>query len=240
MHNTLRRLVKNSMLLATASLCVAASTFATVTMKLTGPPPGPVMGGVYTSPYTATIDGVSTFVICDDYYTDVSIATPAWQATATSLASLAGESAASTVVKFDHQTTAAQQIDDYMAVAYLAMQLMSIDQSTTANQVVAGEISFAIWAVFAGPSGPFSSLTPTQTTAAQGYLDNARAATAGQSPAAFAGVTIYTPTPNMNASQEYITVSVAEAPVPVILGLDLLGVAGCLLFLRRRTTRSAR
>ena len=65
----------------------------TVTMQLIGPPPGPSMGGIFTSPYTAIVGGpnetadpgtgliagVPTSVICDDFFGDVSTSMPPWQ-----------------------------------------------------------------------------------------------------------------------------------------------------------------
>ena len=53
-------------------------------MTLTGVGKGYVMGGVYMSPYVATIDGVSTYVICDDFTTDVWI-DDTWEANQYSL-----------------------------------------------------------------------------------------------------------------------------------------------------------
>ena len=219
-----------------ALLCFATGAFAdpTVTMKLIAPPDGPSMAGVYTSPYTALINGVQTLVICDDYLTDVSVNTPAWQATVTNLADLQGESAPSTAVKFDTTATATQQLQDYVAVAYLAQKLMTIDQSTTAGQILAGEYSFAIWGVFDPPA--LSTLTGSTKSVASGLLSTALGIAASQNLndlSAYANVTIYTPVPT-GASQEYLTVRMVEPSFIILMLVDLLAVFGLVCFLRKR------
>ncbi len=232
-----------------ASLCFAGGALAqTVSMELIAPPNGPSMAGVYTSPYTAligaagqttaTISGTPTLVICDDFLTDVSTATPPWQATATNMSALAGESTASSAVKFDRTASAAKQITDYMTVAYLAEELMAIDQSTTAGQTTAGELSFAIWNVFDSFSPlPTDYLNSAQRTQALNYLSLAQTAVAGKSPTDFSNVTIYTPTPS-GASQEYLTVTTPEASTIALLAVDISGLAGLVFLLRRRFARA--
>lgn len=58
---------------------------------------------------SAPIGGVSTLVVCDDFTTDVSPETAPWLAVVTDVASLSGETTASTNVKFD-QTNSSQQV----------------------------------------------------------------------------------------------------------------------------------
>jgi len=234
--NLVRTCTKFSSLLLVCAAPYALAT--TVNMTLTGPPPGPSMGGVYTSPYTATINGVSTYVICDDFLTDVS-AGLSWVATETSVADLQNETTPSTAVKFDHTTTAAQQKQDYVAAAYLAEELMNVDQSTQAGQTIAGELSFAIWGVFDPPAISSTYLTPSELTAASNYKSQAYTATAGQSPINYANVEIFTPTPNQNTSQEYLVVTAPEAPLPLVLAVDLSGFALFVLLLGKRMLRRA-
>jgi hypothetical protein len=248
---------------ALAIMFLASSAFATtVSMEYTGPiGQAPNMGGAYTSPYTAligpagqtvaTITGVPTQVICDDFVTNVDQNTPPWQAVVTSLGALAGESTASSVVKFDQTATAAQQMTDYTAASYLAFELMNVDQSTAAGQTLAGELSFAIWGLFdptsSDPNGPFSGqwITGTNLTNAENDLTNAFnwVSTNNANPGNFtaltgATITIYTPTP-LSASQEYLNVSTPEAPAPVLLAVDLLGILALVAFFRRRLFQNA-
>ena len=231
--------------------CVATGALGDVNMTLTGPPPGPSMGGAYTSPYTADIDGVSTLVICDDFNSDVYQGLN-WSATATPLDTLTGGTASSTV-KFDQGGNAVTQQFDYTVVAYLAMELMQVDQSTTSGQTEAGELSYAIWDVF-DPNADMTAplpLTSSELAAignpadgyTSGFLYDAEQAVTGLglTPVNFAAqtgwdVTIYTPTSNQNFTQEFITATdpVPEPPGPALLGVYLVGLPGLFLFFRRR------
>jgi hypothetical protein len=259
-----KNIMRKSWLVAVALICCAASAFGQVNMTLTGPPPGPSMGGIYTSPYTASIDNVSTPVICDDF-TSESFQGLNWTAGVTGLGALMG-TVPSTTVKFDHSIVnptpaqalqeAAQQQMDYSVIAYLAMELMQVNQSTSAGQTAAGEISYAIWDVF-DPAADMSS--PIALTGAElagignpldgytsGYLYNAEQAVTslGLTPANFSGrtgynVTIYTPTPNQNFTQEFLSVSTPEPSAPALLGVYLSSLVGLIFLFRRRVVRSA-
>ena len=229
-----------------------------VSMQLIGPPPGPVMGGFYTAPYIAIIgapgqtgavgsdiNGVVTDVICDDFQTDVSTETPAWQATVTSLDTILDEgSTTSQVVQYDTSATAAQQETDYDVAGYLAVEIFNTNQSTSQGQTSAEELSFALWAVFdpsSDPNGPLADpyLSTAQLSAIEGDLSSAENAVENQgwTPSGY-NINIYTPTP-LGASQEYLSVSVAapEAATPLVLGIDLLGLFAFLGFARRRAAR---
>ncbi len=210
------------------------------------------MAGVYISPYTAligapnqtkaVITGVATYVICDDFTTDVSVNTPPWQAIGTNVAALQGEAAPDNVLKFDHGSTAAQaatQILDYTVAAYLAVEIM--EAKWAGDVTKEGRLSFSLWGLFDPTSvdanGPLSShwVTGSDLTYANQYLADARNAvlTQGLTPASFSNVTVYSPTPQ-SASQEYLVVSMAEPPFLALLGIDLLAVVGLILFVRRR------
>jgi hypothetical protein len=233
-----------------------SSAFAqTVTMELTGPPPGPSLGGVYISPYTAligpagqtkaTITGVDTTVICDDFTTDVSIETPPWQAVATNLSSIQGESSASTNLKFD-QTDAARQQVDYTVAAYLATEILQAQaQGDVTTQ---GELSFALWGLFdINPAGPLGGTWITGQTLAHAQNDLQSAVnyvqTNNLTPGSFANVTVYTPCgtngicqtpPDQTRSQEYIVVKMPEPSSPALLALYFVAMPVLALVFRRR------
>src|ERR1700722_7332352 len=127
-------------------MCCATGAFAeTDSFTLTGvTQSGNNMGGVYTSPYVATINntqsGVS--VICDDFADDVEVG-ESWTVLSTNLSGLSQSTSANsadTFLKWDTSSTAAAQVQDYMTVAILSAQLLSIDSSTTE----AADLSFAI------------------------------------------------------------------------------------------------
>jgi hypothetical protein len=234
-------------LVAAIFLASGCSAFAdNVTMQLTGPTSSsaPNLGGVYTDPYTATIGapgqttgpitGVSAYVLCDDFSTDVYIG-QIWQATSTNVSAL--NTSTPLALKFD-QGNAAAQYSDYMTVAYLATEIMNIDQSTSAGRLQAEQMSFALWGVFdTAPSanncqtkgGPLSGcwITGTNLTAAENDLSAARTAIQGMNASQFANVYIYTPNP-LSASQEYIFV-----PEPTTWGFLAIGLAAILLAARR-------
>jgi hypothetical protein len=240
------------LVIAVALVCFVTGSFADVNITLTGPPPGPSMGGVYTSPYTASIDGVSTSVICDDFTSD-SFQGLSWAATATDLGMLTGGTA-STSVKFEQSDAATQQFD-YSVISYLSVELMQVDQSTSAGQTAAGEMSYAIWDVF-DPAADLSSpdpLTGPELAAignplegyTSGYLYNAEqeVTTLGLTPTNFSArtgynVTIYTATPNQDFTQEFVSVSAPEPSAPALFGVYLSGLVGLIFLYRRRVVRA--
>src|SRR5579864_4932804 len=139
------------------------TTDASCTLQLMAPPPGPSLGNYYIDPYTAligkagqqgiqapaTINGVSTEVICDDFAANISVNTPSWLANQMTLGALlttdSGGGAGSTAVKFD-QNSATQQAFDYVAGAYLANNIFAAQQ---ANNITAqGEYTYALWELF--------------------------------------------------------------------------------------------
>jgi PEP-CTERM motif len=215
-----------------------------VSMELTGVA-GPQMGGVDTSPYEALIgppgltsstqfnssNSIAMQVICDDFTTDVGLG-HTWQATVTNMAALAGLSSPLTTLKFDTTGSATQQQQDYMAAAWLAEQLLDVNQSTTAGEQEAGQLSFAIWGIFdPGASGALSQLSGANLTAAQNDITDAYDAVAGDNPLDFANFRIYTPVP-LYSSQEFLAVS--PVPEPGALALYGLGILGLGLTASRR------
>lgn len=205
--------------------CFLPSAFGQVAMDLTGVN-GYSYAGVYTSPYYATVNGVATTVICDDFETESYIG-ETWMANVTNVASVV---AGTSTAKF----TPAQ---DYNAVANLATQLLSVPASS--EQAVI--LSFAIWDIFdptgvqawlANPSNGgdplgISSLALSDANAALGAKY-----TAGE----YSNVTIYTST--TGTPQEFVSVTAPEASTPVLLAVDLLGFMALLGFTRKRMARS--
>jgi hypothetical protein len=213
-----------------------------------------VMGGVYTSPYGISINGGSPVqLICDDFTTDISLGM-SWSAIPTTFAALQASANPIGTPKF----TPAAEIQDYAVTAVLAAELMSLPNLASEQ---AGEISFALWDVFdpsllvSTASDPFGSdaygtLTSTEFNAAQAYLAGAQALVAGATNKqtgvvnlseisigghAIEGLTIYTPNP-LNASQEFLQVSMPEPSYPAILVVDLLAIVGLIVVFRRRLT----
>jgi len=232
----MRTIVRTSWLLGLATLSLASGAFAgTVSFKLTGTGNNAVMGGVYTSPYNATIDGVPVLAICDDYATHSSVG-QTFTATVTNVASLQGEATPSQDVKFNKNSVSDQQ-KNYATAAYLATQLLGVDQSTNAGKILAGEYSFAIWGLFT-PSAltDLSVANPTYATAAQGFLSAALALPL--SPSQYANVDIYTPTPDQTVSQEFIVVRTDEPEAVALLGFNILAVLSLVFFFRKRLIRA--
>lgn len=221
--------------LALALVCFATFAFG-VSMTLTGPPPGPSMAGVYTSPYTANIDGVSTYVICDDFTTD-SYQGLSWTATVSTVAALP-----SNTVKFDVGSPATQE-QDYATAAFLAGEILAQDQTTLAGQYQAGILSYALWGVFdttllttyQGPNctsiNSYGCLTSGELADATHALATARASAGSYTQ--YSNVNVYTPAP-LNASQEFLTVRTAEPSAASLFAVYLVGLLGLVLVFRRR------
>jgi hypothetical protein len=225
-----------------------SSLLGDVTMTLTGVT-GPSMGGVYTSPYTATINGVNTLVICDDFLTDVSIG-ETWDAAATTISSLTGPGT-STAVKFEHNATAAQQQENYATAAFLAEEILSQDQNTLSGQYHAGILSYALWGLFdptlltlyqgasianCNQNHSYGCLTAQEIADAKTALSNAESGAGSYTQ--YSNVTAYTSVPQ-SASQEYLVVSMSEPPSPAIIGIEVLGLGGLFFAFRRRIAESS-
>ena len=234
------RHVKTLMLLgyAFAAPLVAQATPTSgsiVSMELTGVT-GTALGGYYTSPYFASVgpsgltsasqftssNSFSTMIFCDDFLTDVGVGL-IWQATATDMSALSGISSPLSTLKFDTTGTASRQQQAYMAEAWLAEDILGVNQSTSAGQTKAAELSYAMWDIF-DPSGALSGLTSAERSAALADVSSAYSHIAGDNPNDFSNVYIFTPNPT-GASQEYLVVDPFPALVPEPATLSLLGRA---------------
>ena len=230
-------------------VCLASGAWADQ-LKIVNAGANYVMGGVYTSPYGITVNGgAPVMLICDDFTTEISLG-QTWSATATSFAQLqAGTNPAGTP-KFGSAILTVGDLQNYATAAVLAAQLMALPNLASE---AAGEISYALWGIFDAPlltsiHNPFGTITPLELSAATDYLSAARVLVANVTSGntvnlnqisiggrAIAGMTIYTPNP-LNASQEFLMVSMPEPSYPAVLAMDLLGILGLIVVFRRRIT----
>jgi len=213
------------------ALCFAGGAIAQVNMTLTGVGTGSVMGGVYISPYVASIDGVSTYVICDDFMTDVWV-DDTWKANEYSLSDVS-PSGPQKFTKPDWSPYTIEQ--EYDAAALLADDLIA----NMSNATLAGEYSFAIWTIFdpAAVNGYGGNpLTGSQQSAADGFRNTALAEAAGGG-ASNLNVSIYTPARDY-ISQEYLVVSTPEPSLPATLAVELSVLIGVIFLMRRRLVKA--
>jgi hypothetical protein len=249
--------------LCSAVLLIGCSAFgATETLQLVSAGAGNVMGGVYTSPYGISISGngptTTTLLICDDFQTDISLG-ETWTATETTLTQITAASVAG--LKFGSLSNAVQ---DYATAAVLAAELMSLPNQTGNNAIIAGEYSYALWAIFDpallslpqnsnGYNTGYGYLTSAEMTAINADLSTAQAMVSKATTAngvslsslyiggfPLESLSIYTPNPT-GASQEFLGVVIdppaaAEPAYPAVLTLDLLAVVGLIVLFRRRLT----
>jgi hypothetical protein len=141
-----------------------------------------VMDGVYVGPYTATVNGTSTQIICDDF-SDESYVGESWTANVTTLSNLNG-------TKWGGMANATQLYDE---AAWLATQMLSKTYSGNPTQV--GYLAYALWATFQ-PSQVENWLGANSAAwlAVEGWLSSA----AGQhfTPGEFSNFFLYTPNTN--------------------------------------------
>jgi hypothetical protein len=166
--------------MAAVALCCAPCALGQGQVNITLTSAGSnVMDGVYVGPYNATVNGVSTQIICDDFVDD-SYVGESWTANVTTLSNLSG-------TKWGNSTQL------YDEAAWLATQMLSGTYSGNATQV--GYLAYALWAVFA-PTQVESWLGANSAAwaAVQGWLNSACAQKF--TPGEFANFFIYMP--NLN------------------------------------------
>jgi hypothetical protein len=197
-------------------LCSAGLLGQTATVDLTAKG-NSSMDGISVGPYTATINGVSTLVISDDY-ADIASVNHTWNATTAGPSNMSGAT-----------------LQEYDEAAYLASELLTAYSS--GKVVKEGELSFAIWSIFDPTALVNLALYDTENgtsyaVAAASYL----LAAASQSDSNFA---VYTPTGK--AGTEFLTmdppVPTAEPSALLLLGFDLFCVLALIFLLRRYAVR---
>ncbi len=201
-------------------------------MQLIGAGPAN-LAGVYVGPYTGVINGVTTQVICDDFADDTYIG-ESWQAVQSSFSSLT-----------DPRFGAANLLL-YEQGAWLVLQMLK-----PANASSIGAIQYALWELF-DPSAPFSRLTSygVNTAAAQSWLTLAQAqGPATFTPGEFSNFLVYTPLSGTASCgggpcptappQEFLALKTPEPAALLVLLLDLLALAGVILFVRRHVAEAA-
>jgi hypothetical protein len=209
-------------MVAVALFCFAPCLLGqTVNMALTSAGSN-VMDGVYVGPYSATVNGVSTQVICIDYADDSYIG-ESWKATVSTFSSLIGKQTSST-----SSTILTQQ--DYNAITWLVAQMLNPKNT----QIQVGEYQFAIWGVLDPAAiASLSSWNSADGSQAETYLQEALE----QGSPSGGPFTAYIPSPD-NPPQTFISdpLSVPETtPAVIILGFNLLALVAGALFLRRYT-----
>lgn len=242
---------------------VAAQPTATINLENVQ---GPVMGNVYTSPYFGTVGSNPSLVplICDDF-SDESYIPETWTAYVTSLS---GVTTGPVLWSGGGVVPGVGSINEsaaYTTAALLGLEIINTNQSTPAGAEAAGDLSFAMWALFdpqvftdqTGGSctlpGGIGCLNSTDLAAAEADLQSAynTVKTSGLNTANFdsregANVTIYTYAsgavcPGTTCSgppQEFISVTTPEASTPIVLAVDLLGFVALVGFLRKRASQS--
>lgn len=224
-------------LTAVALLCLAPCALAqNASITLTGAGSN-VMAGVYVGPYTATINGVSTQVICDDF-ADNTYINESWTASVANFSNLGNTR---NTTRPNPDLTPEQQALYYTQVAWLTLQMLSSNDPTTIAR-----IHFAIWGIF-DPSA-LTYLDPVNRAGAQGWIDLARAQhlTLDQ----FPNFLVYSPYPDYGnptcnggtclskPPQEFLVVT-PEPSALMLLGVDLFALVVLILLLRRRLVQAA-
>ncbi len=134
----MKRVGFSAWLIAFALLGFGPSAFGQANINLTSPGNN-VMNGIYVGPYTATVNGVSTQIICDDF-ADETYSNESWTANINNISSPG--------TKWGTPTSL------YNEAAYFATVMMQLESTpqNAATMQIEGYLSYTIWALF-DPSG---------------------------------------------------------------------------------------
>ena len=247
--------VRIACLAAIATICLSISALAQTSATLTGPRSGPVYGGIYMSPYYATVGGVAhSAVVCGDCGDD-SYFNSTWNANVTSFSSIASSNTS--------WGLAGANTSLYGAVGYLTNLVLSAAPGST-TQVID---TFALWPVFdptgvekylalhpitSGPlttaalcSDIFGTAGCTSASAMKGgLLYNAE--NVGYTTSGFLNLTVLTPYATGTVckaghgcgAQEFVTVPEGGSTIAYLLVAGLSSVGAMLLRSRRVVTRT--
>ncbi len=229
-------IVRRCLLLGAACLAPAFADSLMITSPGYGGS-GNIMGGVYVNPYDAkltTASGSSNIkVFCDDFFSDVSIGVP-WQVNTTNYDDLPSNI---TNTRWGNPAlpgyagSAQQALNLYYEAAWLSLQLVAAPTKTQQ-----GQISFALWGIFAPTALNAISLTDRLAATSWITLAQAHIALPGFSASEFSNFVLYTPTPLTipGSPQEFIAVRTPEPGVAAIWAVNLLAIVGMVSLLRRR------
>lgn len=198
----MNRVMGKCWLLATvAVLILTTAAFATsVSMTLTSAGSN-TLGGVYVGPYTATVNGVSTSVVCDDFLDD-SFVGESWQANVNSFSTLSFAKWASSFPS--------TYVTLYEQAAWLTLQMLD---PKNASQI--GALQYAVWAIF--DPAALNNLSGANLANAQAWLASAAAQTLTINQ--FSNFVVYTAIPGTatcpgftcrTPPQEFLSISVPE------------------------------
>jgi len=207
-------------------MCFAPGAFSQVTMTLTSGGPY-VLDGVYVGPYTATVDGVSTQVVCDDYAAETYL-DQTWSAKVTPYSQLGNSSGVGNPIWYSKDGTAG-----YDEAAWLVTQM-----SNYSDSVDIGEIQFAIWGIF-DPQAitDLTAYNSADGSAASSWITKASAYSNDN----FSNFSVLTPADGP-PPQEFLVAGQVQTPEPTaasVLGLDLASALGIVFFVwRRRRVRA--
>jgi hypothetical protein len=205
---------------AAVVLCLTAGALAnSVNMTMTGAG-STVLGGVYVGPYTATVNGVSTTIVCNDFLDDSFIG-ESWQANQNSFSTLSSAEWASSFPS--------TYVSLYEQAAWLTLQMLN-----TKNASQLGDLQYAVWAVF--DPAALNSLSGTDLANAKAWLSDA----AGQTFTInqFSNLVIYTSIPGSakcpgftcppNSPQEFFAFAMPEggSPAAYVLLVGLVSFSG--------------
>lgn len=219
-------------------LLAAQAGFATSTVNITlsnNPAPSyDIFANVYTGPYAATVNGQNVLIVCDDFLHDTN-AGQSWTATVNPFSTI-GQPGVTTLW---NSTTDPNFMTDYQKAAYLTL-LMLATPNTSSNATTIGELSFAIWSIFA-PNQVSSWLNSYSASLPTGFLNGVTGyltqAQNNYQTGNYSNVTLYTPPcigTKCGPPQEFIYIPVPESGTAAAYLLTAFMVCLGAMYLRPR------